>query len=511
MTEDQYEVIAFLSDPANYGPGLDKVDTITTYISIVFLAGDRAYKLKRAVRYPFIDFSTAARRAKACAAELQLNRRTAPELYLETKSICRGADGRIGWGGGVSSSDNLVDTVVVMRRFDQDRLLDAVAGAGALNPALLYALAAHIADFHAAAEQRRDFGGAGKMNEVAATTMRNLHGSHRLQFDAGRLDRLNQLWLDELPNIALLLDRRRAEGKVRRCHGDLHLRNICLVDDRPLLFDCIEFSDDIATIDILYDVAFLVMDLAHRDRRADANRLLNRYLDLTEEDDGLAAIPFFISLRAAIRAQVLALAHDRGDTGRADDAYRYLDEAIGALRRSPPRLIAIGGLSGSGKSSVAARLAPDLGPVPGARILRSDVLRKRQFGVPPESPLPASAYSETATQAVYRELCSKASTALRAGYCAIIDAVALRPEERKSFAAVAERAGVAFTGIWLDAPSQAMATRIGERRGDASDASTSVLDRQLQVDIGPLDWIRIEAGGGAEDTLRLAKRALDAQ
>jgi predicted kinase len=253
------------------------------------------------------------------------------------------------------------------------------------------------------------------------------------------------------------------------------------------------------------------MDLAHRDRLTEANRLLNRYLDLTEEDDGLAAMPFFISLRAAIRAQVLALAHDSGDTGRAGDAYRYLDEAIGALRRSPARLIAIGGLSGSGKSSVAARLAPDLGPVPGARILRSDVLRKRQFGVSPESPLPASAYGETTTEAVYRELCNKAEAALRGGYCAIIDAVALRPEERKSFAVVAERAGAAFTGIWLDAPRQTMATRIGERRGDASDASTSVLDRQLQVDIGPLDWVRIEAGGGAEDTLGLVKRALDAQ
>jgi aminoglycoside phosphotransferase family enzyme/predicted kinase len=505
MRDDQRAVISFLSNPANYGPNVDRVDTITTHISIVFLAGDRALKLKRAVRLPFLDFSTAARRAEACVVELQLNRRTAPELYLEVKTICRDGDGRIGWDIGEP-----VDTVVVMHRFDQDRLLDSVIGTGKLDPAVLYALAAHIAEFHAEAEQRRDFGGARRMGEVASAAMHSLRHSTVLRFDAERLDRLNEGWLAELQKIGPLLDRRRDAGKVRRCHGDLHLRNICLIDNRPKLFDCIEFSEDIASIDVLYDLAFLVMDLEHRGRPADANRVLNRYLDLTEEDEGLAAMPFFVSLRAAIRAQVLAtaLAHGGGAPDTEGKALRYVNDAIGALSRPPARLVAIGGLSGSGKSSLAARLAPDFGAIAGARILRSDVLRKRRFGVALESPLPAKAYTETVTQAVYDELRAKAAIALQAGYCAIIDAVALDPAERESFAAVAQTAGVAFTGIWLEAPSKTMAERIDARRGDASDASTAILDRQLAIDPGPLDWVCIDAGGGLEATLNRARQVL---
>jgi predicted kinase len=264
---------------------------------------------------------------------------------------------------------------------------------------------------------------------------------------------------------------------------------------------------------VLYDLAFLLMDLGHRGHQGSANLVFNRYLDLTEEEDGLALLPLFLSLRAIIRAHVTATMAEHG-WGAGDplsaiaEARRYLDEAEAALWPAPARLVAVGGLSGSGKSALAAGLASQLGRRPGARVLRSDVLRKLRFGAEPESPLPPEAYSSEVTVQVYQDLCTRAAAALRAGYSAVIDAVALGEEERHSFAAVAAAAGVPFTGLWLDAPAATMRERIAVRRGDASDASPEVLAHQLSSDPGALEWIRIDAGGAADATLAAARRAM---
>jgi len=315
--------------------------------------------------------------------------------------------------------------------------------------------------------------------------------------------------LQRLEAVGGLLDQRRAEGKVRRCHGDLHLRNICLLDGKSTLFDCLEFSDALASIDVLYDLAFLLMDLEHRGLTEFANVVFNRYLDLTNEDDGLPALPLFLSLRAAIRAHVTATAMDRATQVEkkrqmACEACSYLELAARLLRPRPSRLIAIGGLSGSGKSTLAAALAPAIG----ARVLRSDVIRKRLFGVAPETPLPASAYAPEVSRRGYGALRRKARAALAAGYSVIIDAVSLKPEERRSFAAVAEAASVPFSGLWLAAPELTMAARLRARRHDASDASPEVLAQQLQQDAGPIDWIIIDAGTGPEACLATARGAL---
>lgn len=501
MPDDQHDVIAFLKEPRSYGAGVDSVERHETHISLVFLAGDRAYKLKRAVKYPYLDFSTAARRRQACAAELALNRRTAPELYLEVKTIGRGADGQIGWDHGEP-----LDHVVVMRRFEQGQVLDNIARTHGLDPALIYALAAHIAEFHAGADIRPAQGGAAAMAKVAADAITNCQDAG---LDPGRIAAVKRAWQSELQRLAPLLDRRRDAGRVRRCHGDLHLRNICLLDSGPVLFDCLEFSEDLATIDVLYDLAFLLMDLIHRGHNDDASRLLNRYLDLTTEDDGLAAIPFFASLRATIRAHVAATAAQFADREtQIAEAHRYLDLAHTPLRHPPPVLIAVGGRSGSGKSSLAARLAAELGPVAGVRLLRSDVLRKHRFGITPETPLPESGYAPAVTEAVYAELAAKAAAALRAGCSAIIDAVSLAPEERATFAAIARQAAARFVGLWLEAPPAVMAARIAARRGDASDATTEILERQLRSNAGRLDWHRIDASGEVETTLSAARDAL---
>ncbi|HEX3523441.1 MAG TPA: AAA family ATPase [Stellaceae bacterium] len=511
MSEHQRDVIAFLKNPSSHGPGVDRVEVIETHASLVFIAGDRVFKLKRAVAYPYLDFSTADLRRRACEAELVLNRRTAPALYEEVRGVFRGPDGAVNF----ASNGEAVDWLVVMRRFDQTLLFDALAEKSGLDRHIMDRLADHIAQFHASAERRFDHGGATEMADLAEVQYRCLAAPSRAGFGPDRVQSIRKKWQEQVADLAELLDRRRAAGKVRHCHGDLHLRNICLLDGKPTLFDCLEFDEALASIDVLYDLAFLLMDLEHRGLRHFANRVLNRYLDRSEEDEGLAAMPLFLSLRAAIRAHVTATAleHAAGaDAGAkmACEARRYLHLAERFLQPQPCRLIAVGGLSGTGKSTLAAGLAPELGLRPGARVLRSDVTRKLLLGVDPEERLPATAYTREASARVYDALRRKAAVGLAAGYTVIIDAVALTAEERNSFAEIARAAAVPFSGLWLEARPEAMADRIRGRVRDASDASPEILTEQLRYDTGTIDWTRVDAGSRPEDCLAAARRALAA-
>jgi aminoglycoside phosphotransferase family enzyme/predicted kinase len=503
--DEQRDVIDFLSRPSSYGAAVERVDIIETHVSLVFLAGDHAYKLKRAIKFPYLDFSSAKQRRIACEAELVLNRRTAPELYLEVRALTRATNGGVVFG----RDGRVVDWVVVMRRFDRAALFDELAKTNRLNAPLMNELADHIAAFHQAAEPRPGHGGAAALAAVVETNHRCLMAAPHAGFVTEDIVEIRERSLERLTAVATLLDRRRAAGKVRHCHGDLHLRNVCLFEGRPTLFDCLEFSDELASVDVLYDLAFLLMDLEHRGLTNFANMVLNRYLDLTGEDDGLAAMPLFLSSRSAIRAHVTAAAMERAAQLKlkpemAAEARSYLKLANQFLRPASCRLIAIGGLSGTGKSTLAAALAPSLG----ARVLRSDVIRKRLFGVAPETRLPASAYTAQASRHVYRALCRKAANALTAGYSVIADAVSLKFSERQSFVTVAEAAGVPFAGIWLDAPPATMDRRLRARRHDASDASPEVLAQQLQLDPGTVEWVRIDARARPEDCLSAARRTL---
>ena len=507
MSEDQRDVVTFLRDPSSHGPGVDRVEVVETHASLVFIAGERVCKLKRAVAYPYLDFSTADLRRRACEAEVVLNRRTAPALYEEVRGLYRGADGAVGF----SPNGEAVDWVVVMRRFDQALLFDALAATGGLDREVMDQLADHVARFHASAERRVERGGVAEMAELAEVQYRCLAAHDG--FGRDQVQGIREKWRGRLTAAAELLDRRRAAGKVRHCHGDLHLRNICLLGGKPTLFDCLEFDEGLASIDVLYDLAFLLMDLEHRELGHFANRVFNRYLDRSEEDDGLAVMPFFLSLRAAIRAHVTATAlkHAAGAVASAKmacDARQYLDLTERFLQPSPCRLVAIGGLSGAGKSTLAAGLAPELGLHPGARVLRSDVTRKLLLGVDPEERLPATAYSRESSARVYDSLCRKAAVGLAAGYTVIIDAVAMTKEERNSFTEVARTAAVPFSGLWLEAKPEAMANRIRGRLRDASDASPEILTAQLRHDTGKIDWVRIDAGGRPEDCLAAARRSL---
>ena len=511
MGEDQEETIAFLARPTSYGPGIAEVERIDSHGSVVFLAGAHAYKLKRAVRFSYLDYSSLELRRRACEREVILNRRTAPKLYLGVAAVTRGAAGLALGGDGQA-----VDWLVEMARFDEAGLFDRMASKGRLSERLMRDLADRIAEFHAAAEIDCTAGGASAIARVIAGNDHNLRASSA-DFPPATLDRLHTVSSKALERIAPLLDRRREKGHVRLCHGDLHLRNICLFDGRPTLFDCVEFSDEIARIDVLYDLVFLLMDLRHRRLNQLANQVFNRYLDRRDEADGLAAIPLFLSLRAAIRAHTGAAAAARQSDPRQAAALRsdiafYLDEALAFLAPSAPVLVAVGGLSGTGKSTLAYALAPELGCAPGARVLRSDVLRKRLMGVTPETRLDDAGYTPETTHRVYTALLVEAAAAIASGQAAVVDAVFLSEDERDAVAAVARAAGVPFRGLWLDAPPAVLESRIEARRGDASDAILAVLRLQERQTAGRIDWLRLDASPGRPDhVLQQAWRALAIQ
>jgi aminoglycoside phosphotransferase family enzyme/predicted kinase len=493
--DDQAETVAFLSNSTAYGSADEDVRRVTTHISRVFLVGERAYKLKRAVRLPYLDFTTPESRRAACEREIELNRRTAPSLYLGVQPICRGLDGRL----ALSSLGDPVDWLVVMRRFAETALFDRMAEGGLLEPKLLRDLADSVAAFHASAERVPTAGGALAMKAIVDGNDQSFAACPDAAFDPGDVARLQSASRERLRDLGRLLDRRRDAGKVRRCHGDLHLRNICLIDGRPTLFDCLEFSDELATIDVLYDLAFLLMDLLHRGLPAEANTVFNRYLDNADETDGVAALPLFLSVRAAIRAHAVAI--DASDGARLAEAKSYLSLALRLIDPPPPRLIAIGGLSGTGKSTIALGLAPGLGAMPGARVIRSDAIRKRLFGVPPEQRLGREAYLPGVTERVYASIGYEAEALLVGGHAVVLDAVFAQPRERAAVRELAQQSGVRFDGFWLEAPMPVLERRIAGRRDDASDADVEILHRQATYDIGVVDWKRIDASAGQDQVL----------
>jgi hypothetical protein len=286
-----------------------------------------------------------------------------------------------------------------------------------------------------------------------------------------------------------------------------------MISDHAVPFDALEFNEGLASIDVLYDLAFLIMDLHTRGDGNAANGVLNAYVGAEptgHEIEGLAALPLFLATRAAVRA-VVAIERAKQRPSGDDDiarAHRYLDAANGYLTPPKPVLIAIGGHSGTGKSTLAAALAPSIGPAPGALHLRSDVERKKLFGVAEDERLPPSSYTEATSDQVYAILYEKTQRTLAAGHAAIVDGVSAKPEERSKIAAIADNAGCAFAGLWLEAPLTAKIARIEARRGDASDADSRVVRAQANTDDGEITWSRIDAGRSAGETLAEAKAVL---
>ncbi len=503
--EDQAEVIRFLSDPASHtGPG--PVECVETHGNLVFLSGDDAWKIKRAVRFDYMDFSTLGKRREACEREVAINRRFSPDFYLECAAITRSASGGLAFAG----DGEVVEWAVHMRRFRQEALLSHLAMNGQLSDDLAKSLADVVHASHADAERSPRSSGSESMRALVRSVCASLGACTAL--DRDDVARLTDGLTAEADKNARLLDRRAADGFVRHCHGDLHLANVVVWQGRPALYDAIEFDDAMATIDTLYDLAFLLMDLDRHGQRRAANIVLNRYIWRSGERsdlEGLAALPLFFGLRAAIRAMVTIDRANQEDTAAAardlERARAYLGATLGYIAPPAPRLIAIGGHSGTGKTTLAASLAPSIGRAPGAMHFRSDLERKSAAGVGELERLPANSYTREASARIYAVLEDKARMALAAGRAVIVDAVYESEMERRDIEAVAAQLGLPFDGVWLTADRDTLRARVGARQNDASDATPDVVDKQLQYDIGTMSpaWRIVDAGRAADETLRL--------
>lgn len=502
-TQDQSATIDFLMQARlTTASSVEKPVCLQTHISTIVLCGEYAYKLKRAVHFPYLDFSNAEKRLAMCQRELALNQRTAPTLYVAVRRITRNAAGQLEFDG----AGELVDAVVQMRRFEQENLFSQLITKNKLTPSLLTQLARHIAHFHQQATIETDPHGANRLQAVIQLNQQSEHiPAQILNSDAPI--QLNQRLLQEVERHRSRLDQRARLGMVRRCHGDMHLNNICLLDGQATLFDCLEFNESMATTDIGYDLAFLLMDLWVHQSYELSNLVMNRYLDETQDLDVLPLLPLFMALRASIRAQVLATQaqHAEADTALRciQEATRFIDLGFQFINSSnQAHLIAIGGLSGTGKSTLSAALAPKIGAAPGARILSSDRIRKQLAGVTAETTLDPRSYTPQSSEQVYQEQRKQAAQVLDLAYPIIADAVFAKEQERNAIEQIAQQRTASFTGFWLTAPTEKLVQRITARTNDPSDASPAVLAKQQQQDLGKIHWHIIQSDAPLPELVR---------
>jgi aminoglycoside phosphotransferase family enzyme/predicted kinase len=483
-------LVEALRDPACYPHPVDRVDVLETHISYVLLAGEYAYKLKKAVRLPFLDFSTPQLRRRYCREELRLNRRTAPQVYLDVVPI--GGDlrtPRVGLGGPA------LEHAVRMRRFPQEALFSRLAARGALGDEHVDALADALASFHGAIAGGAVPDAIGTAGAIRAPAMENFDEILALRPREPARDALEALrgWTGaEGAALAPTFVARRLAGFVRECHGDLHLGNVVSIGGAAVLFDGIEFAPRFRWTDVMADAAFPFMDLMRGTERL-AWRFLDRYLQRSGDHEGLAVLRFYAVYRAVVRAKIAAVRASQlaDDEARRLDALSELDEYVELARRlsvrQAPVLAVMHGVSGSGKSTVAQLLLESLGAVR----LRSDVERKRLHGLDPaaktDSAVGGGIYTAEAGERTYRRLEALARAALSAGCAVVIDAASLERPRRESLRDVAHSCNAAFQIVSCSAPATLLRERV-ERRSralaDASEAGPEVLERQLAMEHG---------------------------
>ncbi|MBS0235303.1 MAG: AAA family ATPase [Proteobacteria bacterium] len=507
---EEMEIVALLSAPATYACD-GRVDVIETHCARIFLACDEAFKVKKRVKFPFVDFTTLETRFAACQREIEINQPHAPGLYLGLRRISRSDDGRL----NLQNIGETVEWVVHMRRFDQSAVLAYVADRGPLPSSLPHKLASMVAHYHRSSPVSLG-SGAERMHRLVEQLTAELSASGSL-LSENDVSTFGSLARDHLLRHARLLDARAASGAVRRCHGDLHLGNIVTIGAEPVPFDALEFNEELATTDVLYDLAFLLMDLDHRGLRGEANAVLNAYVaeaPLGSEIAGLGCLPLFLACRAAVRAVVfLERSRQRHEesvrSNLLGQAGAYIELSVRYLQPAPALNVAIGGLSGSGKSTVARALAPSIGLAPGAIHLRSDIERKRLAGYAEEHRLSSDYYTAEMSQIVYDKLIEKSVAILASGHSVVTDAVYARPDERTAIADATKHAGGCFIGFWLDAPAEQLIARVDARTGDVSDATASVVRFQLELDVGAISWHRLDASQSSERVIEAALAILE--
>jgi hypothetical protein len=512
-------LIAALRDPARYPHAVGRVELLQTHISCILLAGDYAYKIKKPVSLGFLDFGTLAARRRYCEEELRLNRRTAPALYLDVLAIGGSAAAPV-LGGGAA-----IEYALRMRRFGQDALLDRMARRGALAPRHIDALALGLAAFHARIERAGAGAEYGSPQRILAPALQNFEQMLPLaaaKADSALLARLRDWSAREYAALAAAFAARKRDGWVRECHGDLHLGNIALLGGVPTPFDGIEFNPDFRWIDVMNEIAFLVMDLLDHGLPRLAFRFLNAYLECTGDYAGVRVLRFYLVYRALVRAKVSGMrAHQAGTAARESRAAQreYRRQLRLAERLATPAhaaLVIMHGLSGSGKTTIAQELAEALG----ALRLRSDVERKRLHGLGAQarsgSAPDAGLYAPEASRRTYARLAELARALLAAGYPVIVDAAFLKREQRERFAALARAAGARFLIASCAAAPATLRARLAARERearDASEAGLAVLERQFAAaePLAPEEAAHaliIDAGhgAGAPEAAALAQR-----
>lgn len=482
---------------------------IDTHISVIFLTGDRAYKLKRALRTSYLDYTDIEARKHGSEREIALNRRTAPELYIRTVAVTMNAHGHVTIGGDGTPLDWLVE----MKRFDPRETFDVLAASADLDDALLIPLADQCAELHRTARviEQSDF--PAMLAGVISGNRTELAAAGEAVFSDDEIDVLTVQHEQSFQKLKGAIDRRTREHRVRECHGDLHLGNICLFDGRPLIFDAIEFNEKFNAIDTLYDLGFLLMDLIAQDDIRAANILFNRYLFRSPDFDMIRVLPFYQSIRATIRAHVLAklarqTANKEARRALVTRARCYFKVAGTLLEERTPRIVAIGGYSGTGKSTLANRIAPAIGVPPGAVVLSSDLLRKRLYATEPDSRLGPHLYRPEISDRVYGEMLECAVRVVSEGLPVIVDATFMKVESRTLIENLAASRHIDFHGFWLTGDPGQLARRVADRPQGASDATPDVLRQQLTSGPGDIIWQCIDTTDASIDVADVVRRKL---
>lgn len=486
--EDQTRALEILADPAVHGG--TRPERIDTHLSHVFLGGEHVLKLKRALQFDFVDYSTREKRRAYCHREIEANRAWAGAIYLGVEPVWTRQG--LGGVGDPPQGAQILDWVVRMVRFPDRARGDRLVENDGLSGELIDGFADDLAQIHRSAKPIGGVDLAAELEGLIGQIAEDIaKGCEDRDLDE-RTAHWKEAALARLRSHDPVVREVQETGLVRRCHGDLHLKNLVLWDDRLIGFDALEFDPGLTDIDTLYDLAYPLMDLVHYRRPDLANRLLNRYLALSDRYSGLELLELYVSMRAGIRALAGFFA---GQTDKPAAYFRLAQEAL--AQRARPSLILIGGRSGSGKTTLARKLAPRLPGILGAVHVRSDVLRKTLLGIAPEEPLPAGHYDDARRLSVYAAMGERCERILGAGLSCVLDATFLSREAQELADRLVDALGVPAARLWLDAPGHVLAQRLAERGRDASDADLKVLREQL--DQGePAGWQRVDVSGTSE-------------
>lgn len=508
-TEDQKELKAFLSKPETYGKDVKEVHVLKTHCYYLFLTGDAAYKMKRAVRFPYLNYANMPLRREMAEKEVDINRVTVPGVYRGIEHVVRTKTGELSLGG----EGKPVESLVVLRGFSPEHLLVEQIESGELERDNMYDLAEMITRYYQVADPVRDRFGSGALCAVIVENDEIMRRFVPRVFNAQSVKRYADASFAYFDRFRDLVDERRQDGKVRRCHGDLQLKNLVMMDGLPVPLHAIEFNDTLSYVDVLYDLAFLIMDMEAHDYRRFASILFNHYMQYAYDLGGVPLLPLFMACRAGISAHTNAQMSQLEPDNKRAEAYaetarQFLDLGIKFLEPPAPQLVASGGLSGSGKSRLSREIAPFIGGCPGATVLRTDVIRKRLVGVQPHVRLKKEHYGPEMNEKTYQALFDETRKILKTGHTVLADGIFADPYNRDRIENVAKEVGVPFQGFWMDAPLELRAERVASRKRNPSDVTNKVLMRQLDVDVGEVKWHKISSAGEREKTIEIARDVL---